>query len=356
MTGDGKRRGSELGLVVQVGVLWLWTWGAARETQASQWALVVGVGWHRVPEWRLYAPVNDAALARDLCLRWGVKQEGLVTLTEAKATRGAVLSTLKCLAKKVSPGDTVIFYFSGHGVQLADVFGPPKWRGDEAWRSYADLDDEALVLADSVPGVPSSFLIDDELGEAFEPFGAKKVDLWVILDCCFAYDGTKAAVPWAGTVKTLAGGFGLESMGQGKQSAGAPAEASGNVMDLGCAVLVAACGPEQAVREVWWLIKGRQVAISPLTFALWQTATAAHGWGELSRNLRSAHKSLGLWWQPYVRVAKPSWLQCKEIDTSPIILYDKNTSRIAASRAELLACIRRKSLSVEGGGGAFSGS
>ncbi|MCX7599908.1 MAG: caspase family protein [Armatimonadetes bacterium] len=336
-------------------VSWLWTWCTACESQASQWAVVVGVGRHPVAEWRLCAPLNDIILMRDLCLRWGVSQGNLITLTDRKATRGAVLGAFKALAKKATCADTVIFYFSGHGVQVADVFGPARWRGDEARRAYADLDDEALVLADSVPGNPGSFLVDDELAEAFEPFLDKKVALWCILDCCFAYDGTKAVVPWAGSVKTLAGAPGFEEAIQGDQQAGGETSKPANVLDLGCDILVAACSPEQAVREVWWLVKGHRVAISPLTFALWEAATVASSWTDLSRNLQQAHRRLGLWWRPCVSIGRASWLPCKFVDTSPLTLYDKSGGRITASRAELLACIRRKSFSAQGSGTTFSG-
>ena len=83
----------------------------------------------------------------------------------ARATRSAVLDALKAAAKKLKSGDTLLFYYSGHGGQQPDR------NGDEA-----DGRDETLVAYDGE-------VIDDQLNEIWVKFKSG-VRIIMISDSC----------------------------------------------------------------------------------------------------------------------------------------------------------------------------
>ena len=108
----------------------------------GRWALLVGI--NQYPEFGsavdLEGCVNDVEIMRDaLVKRFGFPDDKVAVLTDAQATRDAILSAMETLVRNAVHGDEVVFYYSGHGSQQRD--GPEK---DEA-----DGKDETLVPFDS---------------------------------------------------------------------------------------------------------------------------------------------------------------------------------------------------------------
>lgn len=97
-------------------------------------------------------------------------------LTDAKATRERILRSLKELIKGATRGQTLVFYYSGHGTYVADS------SGDEPVR------DEALCPHDYAT---AGYIVDDDLRALFSGL-APGVKLEVILDSCFSGSGTRA--------------------------------------------------------------------------------------------------------------------------------------------------------------------
>jgi hypothetical protein len=98
-------------------------------------------------------------------------------LTDARATTKAILDGLAWLTAGASPGDSLVFHYSGHGSQVPDT------SGDEA----TDRLDEILCPYDLDWKHP---LTDDDLAAACAgvPRGAL---LTVILDCCHSGTGLR---------------------------------------------------------------------------------------------------------------------------------------------------------------------
>ncbi|HEX2120534.1 MAG TPA: caspase family protein [Thermoanaerobaculia bacterium] len=132
-------------------------------------------------DWRdLTGAVNDVALMREmLVLLYGFDARDIVTLTDQRATRAAILRTIEQhLVKPVQTDDVVLFYFAGHGSQVRNS------RSDEP-----DRMDESLVPADSRAGARD--IRDKELRALFSAMLDKGARLTVILDNCHSGSGAR---------------------------------------------------------------------------------------------------------------------------------------------------------------------
>lgn len=123
----------------------------------------------------LRGPRTDVARMQHSLARFGFDDSLVTVLVDSQASRAALRSALIGLADKVhSPDDVVVFYYSGHGTQVADE------NGDED-----DGVDEALVPWD-VKNIRDAHqvIIDDSLGIWLGALQTKNVT--VIVDACFS--------------------------------------------------------------------------------------------------------------------------------------------------------------------------
>lgn len=142
-------------------------------------ALLVGVDCYpNLPKKnQLRSCANDARLmARVLRERFGFNEEELRLLVNKDATREAVLAALRDLADQVQEGDSVVFFFSGHGSRLDDK------GGDEPGGM-----DQTIVPHDSGRGEnPNCDVIDDEIYDWVLKVSSVTTNLTVIADTCFS--------------------------------------------------------------------------------------------------------------------------------------------------------------------------
>jgi metacaspase-1 len=142
-------------------------------------ALCVGINDYPVRGTDLKGCVNDAmawaALLRD---HFGFAADDVTLLTDAQATRAAILAALDALLAGAKQGDILVFTNSSHGTYVVDEDGD-ETRYDEALCPW-DMKDQLIV--------------DDELRERFHalPTGVR---LTVISDSCFSGTLTRGAVP-----------------------------------------------------------------------------------------------------------------------------------------------------------------
>lgn len=150
-------------------------------------ALLVGVGDYLHIDADLKGPPNDVGLMRDALLARGIDAANIATLTGANTpTRDAILGGLDTLAAQSGPGDTVIFYFSGHGSQIADL------TGDEAG-GY----DEIFLPADAkgwngAMGAVENAIYDDEFRIKAQAILNTGATLVAVLDACHSATGFRA--------------------------------------------------------------------------------------------------------------------------------------------------------------------
>ncbi len=99
--------------------------------------------------------------------------------TDRCATKAGILSGLKWLMTGAKKGDSLVFYYAGHGSQVVDI------SGDEE----ADRKDEILCPHD-VNFADKVYISDDNLREIFSTLTAG-ANLEVILDSCHSGTGTR---------------------------------------------------------------------------------------------------------------------------------------------------------------------
>lgn len=148
------------------------------------YALLVGIDEYPDPRHRLAGCINDVTrMERYLRARTAHERFDLQfeVLTNSQAGRDALIAAFRRLGP-ARAGDTVLFYFSGHGSQAMTA---PELRPYEP-----DGLDETLVCWDSrSPG--GWDLADKELAQMIAAAGAQGAHLLVILDCCHSGSGTR---------------------------------------------------------------------------------------------------------------------------------------------------------------------
>ena len=160
-------------------------------------AVLVGVGDYTVLDADLKGPPNDVRLMAEVLRARGLRAADITVLTTdptglpsgvatGKADRAAILSALDGAAKASAPGDTVVFFFSGHGAQAPDQ------SGDEGG-GY----DEILLPADAAGwkgaiGAVENAILDDELQAWAQGALDRGIKVVGLIDACHSATGFRA--------------------------------------------------------------------------------------------------------------------------------------------------------------------
>jgi hypothetical protein len=188
-------------------------------------ALIVGVSDYLVLDADLKGPSHDAALMAETLVARGVDPAAMTVLASDPSgapagvatgapTRSEILAAMQTLSQAAQPGDTVVFYFSGHGSQAPDA------SGDEGGGH-----DEILLPADAAGwkgaiGAVENALLDDELQQWAQGLMDRGIKLVGVIDACHSATGFRA-VGGEGQAKTLD----PEVLGIPEDAASAPAGA-----------------------------------------------------------------------------------------------------------------------------------
>lgn len=108
---------------------------------------------------------------------WGFVAQELIN---EGATRAAILAGIDGLLAGARTGDIVAIQFAGHGTQLPDSSGDEGDGFDEAWVPYDYVD--------------GKFVIDDDIGAAFDRHRARGIELVIFTDCCNSGTSTRMFV------------------------------------------------------------------------------------------------------------------------------------------------------------------
>ena len=160
-------------------------------------AVLVGVGDYLTLDADLKGPSNDVRLMAETLVARGVIASDMTVLTSdpaglpagvatAPPLRAAILAAMAAAAAASAPGDTVVFYFSGHGSQAPDM------SGDEGG-GY----DEILLPADAAgwKGATASVenaILDDELQAWAQPLLSRGIAVVGLVDACHSATGFRA--------------------------------------------------------------------------------------------------------------------------------------------------------------------
>jgi caspase domain-containing protein len=143
-------------------------------------ALMVGVGAYQNSDaWSpLEGPPNDVQrLKKTLQDRFGTADDRLTVVEQESATRDGIQSAMLKLVEDAQPGETVIFFYAGHGFAV-DNREPPEGSTYEKMDPEDDGLDECLVAVDATkPGSPgfADMVVRDDFVETILEKAVKKV-------------------------------------------------------------------------------------------------------------------------------------------------------------------------------------
>lgn len=172
-------------------------------------AVLVGVGDYLTLDADLKGPANDVRLMAEVLVARGIAASEIAVLTSditglpagvttAPPTKAAIMAALTQVATRAKSGDTVVFYFSGHGAQTPDQ------NGDENGGS-----DEMFLPADAAGwkgdiGAVENALTDDELYAWAQPLLSRGVKLVGLIDACHSDTGFRALPSQSAVARGLA--------------------------------------------------------------------------------------------------------------------------------------------------------
>ena len=152
-------------------------------------AICVGINkFAQYPQFALNGCVNDAkdmaALCKDLL---GFKATQIKTLTDAQATKAAIMAQLQQAVADAKAGKLsyILFSLSSHGTQMADTTGDEPDGMDEAFVPYD-------IAQQGNQWDPARIISDDEFNSLFSQLPGN-VLLEVYLDTCHSGSGLRGA-------------------------------------------------------------------------------------------------------------------------------------------------------------------
>ena len=271
---------------------------------AEQHAILVGVWDYENPNLQLDAPPNDLELMEALLSAHGVTQARMHIL--ANPNKAQIQRKFRELSQRLTPSDSLLFYFSGHGTQIIDKLGT--FPGDEAKGRYPDRNDEALLPVDADLASPKTYLLDDELNTLLQELPTRRVSC--IIDTCYSGDilreirlGRPKGSPVTDTSMEVI---------QPIQTVSHTEDILDESADF--ALLLAAAAYNQVVHELRIPIGKTYLPVSAMTYSLYRGVFArsqppadqvgARQWGDrltyrqIIQHIQHDHRQWNLAWQP----------------------------------------------------------
>ena len=311
---------------------------------AEQHAILIGVWDYENPNLQLDAPPNDLRLMQEVLAARGVSEERTHILTNPNKRR--IQREFRKLRRHLSPSDSLLFYFSGHGTQIIDRLGT--FPGDEAEGRYPDRNDEALLPVDANLASPETYLLDDELNVLLHELPTREVVC--IIDTCYSGDilrevrlGRPKGAPVTDTASESLHQIPIVSHTE-------------DILDESAdfALLLAASAYNQVVHEIRIPIRNTYLPVSAMTYSIYRAMASRSQslvgmsrsdeltYRQLAQQLQKDHEQWNLAWQPILAgpenrfdetfLPKDSSIQLSET----LILSSINGKSITVSQRDLV--------------------
>jgi len=170
----------------------LLTLSLAPPLAAAKYSILIGIGTYTYKGFqKLDGPPEDLKQMRKLLVeRMAFPAANVVVLAEAGATHAAIVSAVNDLKVRVRKGDSVFFYYSGHGTSVGDALGHS---------SGLDPNTGGLVPYDldplhGPPVIQQLIVGTRDLGPVFTALD-KIATVFAVFDTCFSADAAKAIDP-----------------------------------------------------------------------------------------------------------------------------------------------------------------
>lgn len=173
---------------------------AAAEAKGRKYALLVGINKYPDTIGQLGGCVNDVLkMKATLTSRYGFKAADTTILTDAAATRAAIIANMQKYQKLAGAGDIFVFHYSGHGSLFPDEYSEIRDETKELYYEDPDTGEEIYprgkydanilpVDADKETSGKAwgNLILDDELYQMFSTFTAKGAQVVFVADSCFS--------------------------------------------------------------------------------------------------------------------------------------------------------------------------
>ena len=330
---------------------------------AEQYALLVGVWDYENPNLQLEAPPNDLKLMEAVLSAHGVTQAQMHILPNPNKVQ--IQRKFRELSQSLTPSDSLLFYFSGHGTQIIDKLGT--FPGDEAKGRYPDRNDEALLPVDANLASPKTYLLDDELNILLQELPTRQVSC--IIDTCYSGDilrEIRLGRPKGTPVTDTPMGFVQPSQ---------VVSHTEDILDESAdfALLLAAAAYNQVVHELRIPIGEIYLPVSAMTYSLYRrvfshllspTDTAVGGqwhnkltYRQLIQRVQNDHKQWNLAWQPVLEGPENRF---DEVFLSTDLMAQQDETLTLTTIKGQMIEVGRRALALAGGGnfqlGAASGA
>lgn len=174
---------------------------SAAQAKGRKFGLFVGINAYQGGINPLKGCVSDATRMRDAMIsKFGFRAADTTLLTDAAATRDAILANLQNLQTQAGVGDLVVFHYSGHGTLFPDQYSEEQ---DETQMIYMEAPDDKGVMQVMYPrgtydsaivpvdarsttsGKPwRNLILDDELYAVLGAITRKGAQVVLISDSC----------------------------------------------------------------------------------------------------------------------------------------------------------------------------
>ena len=334
----------------------------SQQPHAEQHAILVGVWDYENPNLQLDAPPNDLKLMEAVLSAHGVTQAQMHILPNPNKVQ--IQRKFRELSQSLTPSDSLLFYFSGHGTQIIDKLGT--FPGDEAKGRYPDRNDEALLPVDANLASPKTYLLDDELNILLQELPTRNVSC--IIDTCYSGDilreirlGRPKGTPVTDTPMGIA---------QPTQTVSHTEDILDESADF--ALLLAAAAYNQVVHELRIPIGETYLPVSAMTYSLYRRvfsrllspanqAIKAQERDELTyrqlvQHLQNDHKQWNLAWQPVLEGPENRFNEV--FLPNDLMVQREKTLTLTTMKGQTIE-VSRRALALAGGGdfqlGAASG-
>ena len=334
----------------------------SQQPHAEQHAILVGVWDYENPNLQLDAPPNDLKLMEAVLSAHGVTQAQMHILPNPNKVQ--IQRKFRELSQSLTPSDSLLFYFSGHGTQIIDKLGT--FPGDEAKGRYPDRNDEALLPVDANLASPRTYLLDDELNVLLQELPTRNVSC--IIDTCYSGDilreirlGRPKGTPVTDTPMGIA---------QPTQTVSHTEDILDESADF--ALLLAAAAYNQVVHELRIPIGETYLPVSAMTYSLYRRvfsrllspanqAIKAQERDELTyrqlvQHLQNDHRQWNLAWQPVLEGPENRFNEV--FLPNDLMAQREKTLTLTTMKGQIIE-VSRRALALAGGGdfqlGAASG-
>ena len=326
----------------------------SQQPHAEQHAILVGIWDYENPNLQLDAPPNDLKLMEAVLTAHGVTQAQMHILPNPN--KAQIQRKFRELSRRLTPSDSLLFYFSGHGTQIIDKLGT--FPGDEAKGRYPDKNDEALLPVDANLASPKTYLLDDELNILLQELPTRQVSC--IIDTCYSGDilreirlGRPKGTPVTDTPMGIA---------QPTQTVSHTEDILDESADF--ALLLAAAAYNQVVHELRIPIGETYLPVSAMTYSLYRRvfsrllspanqAIKAQERDELTyrqlvQHLQNDHKQWNLAWQPVLEGPENRF---NEVFLPNDLMVQREKTLILTTMKGQIMEVSRRALALAGGGG-----